>query len=276
MSKPELPDRFQHPVARFVLWVRERESQAAIDQCRKELQELQLGLMFGSTKHASCRERAASGKRSHLAKERLSLGGEKLVAPINRHVQALVPDRPVPWTIDQEPEPVFETGIDGGQGEVTQAGRRQFDGQRQAIERPADGSNVSHIVSGECKRSRGRLRPVHEQANCGKSSRLWRRVSVGAQIRQREGRQRQAVLARDVEHCATCDHDAQRGPRLQQVGKHGRGRNDLLEVVEDEQCVSLREVVGQGRQRRATGGEVDVQRRRNDRRHIGRVLDAGQ
>ncbi len=79
-------------------------------------------------------------------------------------MQRLAPDRPVQWTIDQEPESIFEPRIDGGQWQMAQAGSRQFDRQGQGIKRPADGDNVGSIVGGACEGARCGSRPLIQKA----------------------------------------------------------------------------------------------------------------
>ena len=94
----------------------------------------------------------------------------------------------------------------------------------------------------------------------------------------RVGRRRQArdlvlLLARDVEHGAAGDDRLDLGRRPQQVGDDRGGRDDLLEVVEDQQQALVAQPVGERLVDRSRGALGDAEGAGDPRRDEHRIAD---
>ncbi|GAA2640289.1 hypothetical protein GCM10010411_95690 [Actinomadura fulvescens] len=124
---------------------------------------------------------------------------EQFPAPVDDSAE-----RPVPWqcgaaAAGEQPEPVTETARDLCRGQRPQPGRRQLDGERDAVELAADGHDVRRrrVVHREAGADRGGA--VGEQPHRRVPQRFAR---VGAGGRQRERRNGAQHLAGDAEGLA--------------------------------------------------------------------------
>ena len=68
------------------------------------------------------------------------------------------------------------------------------------------------------------------------------------QVRQREGRHDELVLAREMERRPARDQHTQAGRGHEQLGDDGGGGDDLLEVIQQQQQLLLPQVVLQALQ----------------------------
>jgi hypothetical protein len=67
------------------------------------------------------------------------VGIEEIIAPRDRCLDGLLPDRQIALPLSEQPQPVDHLSQERLRREQLHPGRGQFDGQRQAIQLPADG-----------------------------------------------------------------------------------------------------------------------------------------
>ena len=89
--------------------------------------------------------------------------GEQLPAPVDDGPQGLLPRRGVAGTGDQQPEPVVEPREELVHAQGPDAGRRQFQRQRNPVEPPAQPGDSLGVTLIEAETRRGRRRPYREQ-----------------------------------------------------------------------------------------------------------------
>jgi hypothetical protein len=97
-----------------------------------------------------------------------------------------------------------------------------------------------------------------------------------ASIWQRQRQDRVLVLAAQPKRLPTRDQHRELRAGREEVGDHGRGRQDLLEVVEQQQDRSRPQVLLDGVHDRAVIDVPHAEDLRDGRRHERRVRDRGQ
>jgi hypothetical protein len=123
--------------------------------------------------------------------------------------------------------------------------RRQLDGERQPVETGTDGGHRRRVRLGEAEVRPRRPGALREQADRFVPRQiLRRRQAAGAlwAVRQRKRRHRKGMLAIQVQNRPARDEQAETGRGGEQVADQRRGRQHLLEVVEDQQQVPIAEV----------------------------------
>jgi hypothetical protein len=121
--------------------------------------------------------------------------------------------------------------------------RGQLDRQRQAIQPAHDLRDRGGVllVNGET-RQHGR-RPLREQPH--RFTRSDRRGRDGRLLGEGEGRDRALLLARHAKRRAAAHQDAEIAGAAQQFRYHRRGRQHVLEVVQDDQEPAVPQVMSQ-------------------------------
>ena len=226
----ELPDRLEHPVA-----IARELDETLLDQ-RLERVEVGAGDRLGRLQTEPSSEDTEPSEQHPLDR------GQELVRPLDRG-----PERPltrVAVAASLEQVETFSDPLeDPCRGQGGRACRRQLDGQRQVVE---PGAQRGDIRAG---------------------------LQVGTRAEQRDAvvsrqwRDPIADLALDAKELAAGHDQGQVRTCCQQPGEVRRDVDDLLEVVQDEDRVTIRDVVGQ----RALGADrpsdrFDHQRRVPDRR----------
>ena len=147
------PDRLQHPVADPVAVAVGRHHQRLGDQPGQQVEDLVGGRPGRAGAGADPLGRlqgGPAGEHRQPAQQHLLAGAEQLPAPVDHRPQGLVA-RERPAAVGQEPEAVVEAGRDLLGGEGVEAGRGQLDGQRHAVQGPADAQHRADrgLVHGE-------------------------------------------------------------------------------------------------------------------------------
>src|SRR5215207_11424050 len=143
----------------------------------------------------------------------------------------------------QEGQTALQADQQCSRGGVTDARCRQFDRQREPVEATADGRYGYGVVLVQREVGPNCLRPSGEQA-----ARLGRGELVECPLamngRQREWWHWEVVFSGKVQHRAARDDDLQMGTGGKKDADAGRGLEDLLEIVEDQQQAAVPEQYG--------------------------------
>ena len=158
--------------------------------------------------------------------------------------QRLLPRRSVARTAGQERQPFLEPRQQRRRREDPYPCRRQLDRQRQPVQPPADLRHRRGVLRRKGEPGPDRLRPLDEEPHRFVVEELFRRGRIHG--RQRQRRHRVLALGPQPERQpAGGQHSEGRGGR-EQLADEGRGRNDLLEVVQHQeqplacQCLAYR------------------------------------
>ena len=150
--------------------------------------------------------------------------GQQLVGPVDRRLERLVARDRRAAPAGEHPEPLVEPLEDLGRRDGPRPGRRQLDGERDAVETPAELDHGRRRCRVECELRPRRARPVHEQLD---------RVAVGV---GRERRDRHDSLRGDPEPLAArSDHPHVGCTGRDRVGDRRDARNQMLTVVDHQQ-----------------------------------------
>ena len=139
------------------------------------------------------------------------------------------------------------------------AGGGQLDGQRQALQAPADLRHRRRVVLGEGEVVAHRAGPVDEQRHRRRRRQLLERHAAGLG-RQRQRRHRVLPLGPQLQHRAAGGQDRHAGTAGQQLVEVAGGVDHLLQVVEDQQPPVVAELLDQGLQRRVRPRQVGADR----------------
>ena len=172
-------------------------------------------------------------------------GLEELVAPVHGRPKGLLALGEIAGTAAQQSEPVVEPVAEHVWREQGEAGGRELDRERQAVEPAADLRDGGGVVVGQREIRVDDARAVDEQSRRPRTRRWPRRGLTAVGRRERERGNGEDLLSSDVERLSTRGEDRQLRAGAQQAGDDGRRFGDLLEVVEDDQHPALPEVVGE-------------------------------
>ena len=201
----------------------------------------------------------AAGEDAQAAEEHALLAGEQLVAPLDRGAQRLLARARRAAAGGEDVEAVAQARRDLIQRQGRHAGRGQLDGQRHAVQAPADLVDRRPVVVGGAE-ARVRGCALREQA---------------ARLGQR--RDAPGHLALAVQRLAARGEDAHAGAGAQQVFRQARTRVDhVLAVVEHDDGLTAGQVRGKGLLRRAPGGDRDAHGQRGRLGHQRAVGQPGE
>ena len=188
-----------------------------------------------------CGLEGAAASEDAEARERDALvRAEQVVAPADRRRESALARRRVARTGGEEVRFPFEAREDLGRREQLRARGRELDRERQSVEPAADLRDFRCAGRVELETGIDRLRPRREQPQrVGLNERLERKVGV----RGVEGRHRILALRREPQRRAARGQDPQARGRGEQIADEGRSREDLLEVVQDEEHSLLAQVL---------------------------------
>ncbi len=156
------------------------------------------------------------------------------MAPVEGRAQRLVPRERRSVAAREQAEAVVETDGEILQPERRGAGRRQLDGEGDAVEAPTDRADDHRAARVRREAPVHRSRPRHEQLDGGGFQQML--PILGSLRRQREREHAIDVLPRRAERLAAGRHDA--GVRIgvqQSRGHAGRRLDDVLAIVQHEQ-----------------------------------------
>ena len=254
----ERPDAVQQPVARSAVGTR-----VVVEGDQRAGDEPVHHVDRRGGRHAErledelhCRQRRTAGERRQRPQAPLVVGEQELVAPPDGRSQRPAALGPPAAGVLQDAEPVVEAPGDLLDGQGPGARRRELDGQRQAVEGPAQ---VEHalVVARRAGEPRG---ATSEQLD---------------RVGQLEGRELDHAFPVDLERELAGAQDAQgRGVVEQPDREVGGHLHDVLAVVEDHEGGADPEPFEEGR---LTAGSVQRRDEYVDHVRAGhRVLQPGQ
>ncbi len=174
-----------------------------------------------------------AGKTASRSASRRSSSVEQLPAPVDHRPQRPVPGQRGAAAAGQQPEPVVQTGRDLPRRQRAQPGRGEFDGQRQAVQPPADLHHGRHVLAGHREPGPHCGGPVAQQLHRRVRERVVRRrrppVAGAAAARVQR-------LADDAQRLPAGGQHAQpRAAAEQFLGEPGGGLDDVFAVVQHDQ-----------------------------------------
>ena len=164
---------------------------------------------------------------------------------------------------------MVEADDDPGQWQDLDAGRRQLDGQRQAVEAMATARRPARHSRIEAERRPRKPSPAGRtgrQPPSGRRRRRFRRAR--GKLERREGI---FVLARNVERRPARGQDPQRGSSREQARQIGRGVRDVLEVVQHHEHPTRLEMAPDRLEERTVCRGQHAERLRQAREHQARI-----
>jgi hypothetical protein len=212
------------------------------------------------------------GEDGQPAEEGLLGGGEKVVAPGDPGAHGPQPLRHVLRAIGEQGEAATEPDQQRLRGQQGHPGRRQFDRQRQAVQAPADPGDRGGVFVGEGERRAHRRGPLDEQTDgLVLDQRARRRRSGG--LRKGQRRYGEDVLAGDPQQRPARHQQRDAWTTDHQVDQDRPGREDVLEVVQDQQQPARAENAYQCGGRGPAGGLGDAEHLGDPRRNPVVVAD---
>ena len=164
------------------------------------------------------------------------------MTPADRGIQRPLPHRDVGGPADQHGQvPIQAVQYRGGCEEPGPRGS-QLDGEWQSIEANADPGDRTGVVGVQGERPIGCTGPLDEQRDglVAREFGKWRKIG---RIGRPQGQDLVGLLGGQMEHGSAGDHDAEaRGPG-EQIGHEGYRAEDLLEVIQDQEHLTLTQVL---------------------------------
>ncbi len=280
-------DRVEQPEARLAVGCLLDLDQALVDERHQAVEDLHADLGRWPADRFGRGEVAATGEDRQPVEQSLAAIVEQVVAPGDRSAQRLLTLGQVACPGRQDVQLVIEPDEDRVGAEQLDPGGGQLDRERHAVEPCADRGDGRRVLVGDAETRADRDGTLDEQADRGvlaergqvdgpRSATEVHPLQAG--LLARVGRRRQArdlvlLLARDVQHGAAGDDRLDLGCRPQQVGDDRGGRDDLFEVVEDQQQTLVPEPVGQRLVDRSRGALRDAEGAGDPRRDEHGIAD---
>ena len=148
---------------------------------------------------------------------------------------------------------MIEPGEQGPRGKRADPGGGQLDREGQTVEAVADLGDIDGIVFGQDERRIGRRGPIEKEGHRRGGGDLVEPAPPAVGSRCDQGLHRHDVLGTDAEPAPAGGHDVQPGADREQVGETGRGRDEMLDVVQHQQEMQWGDRVGQTGGDRAAG-----------------------
>ena len=172
-------------------------------------------------------ERASPDEDGQAAEQRPLVVVEELDAPADRVAQRSMPGGRIARPRGEELEAVLQTSEHRRRGQQLDPRRGQLDRERQAVELVADLRDRGQVGLVRLEVRTHLARPLEEHADGGLA---------------RERARAELLLPGDAQPCAARHGDLQARARGDDRRERGRGFDDLLEVVDDEQQPAAVEV----------------------------------
>ena len=232
-------------------------------------------------------ERRSRRRRPPAATAAAARPRQEVVAPGDRAAQRLLALGQVARARGQHAELLLEAAEDRVGRQELGPGRRQLDRERHAVEPGADRGDGRGVVVRDLEVGPDGERPRDEQPDglvlgheVGGDRPLFAREVQLLEVGHRE----QATGAGRPGTGYSCSPEIRSGARLVAITRSfgaarrrsamtGAGVDDLLEVVEDEQHLALRQPLHELVARRLRRGLGKAERRRDPRRNEGRIAD---
>src|SRR6266567_2150308 len=178
----------------------------------------------------------ASHKDGQAPKTALLLGIEEIITPANGVTQGVLPGGSILPSTRQHGKPVVETPQQGLGRQQFAPRRCQLQGQGQPVQLDTDLGYSSRVVLRKDQVGLHHLRALHEQGDRRVVQQFLMSWQV-KRIRQGERRHGELVFALHVQYSPAGHQDLDRWTGQQQFHQRGRGFEDLLEVIQQQQEV---------------------------------------
>ena len=158
-------DRIQHHEARFPFSALDALQQALVHQRSHAVQPIHLQIALGVAHGFHRLQSAAAHKNRKSAEEHLFAHTQQTIAPVDCAAQSLLPGGQVPRPAGQQLQAALQAGLHGGRREQLDAGRGQFDGERQAVQAGTNGRHRRRIFLVHLKIGLDRPGALDEQSH---------------------------------------------------------------------------------------------------------------
>ena len=264
-------DRLEHEESWIAVRVVLRADQALLRQRCQDVEDVHgLALLAGDADGLGRVEGPAAHEHAESLEELALRLVEQVVAPGDGRPERLLARRQVARSTREERQTIAESRQDGLRAQEAKAGRRELDRQRQAVEPCRDLGDGRGVLVGDLEVRAGRDGSLDEQADRGvlrQRGNPQPLVNAG----QLEGWHRKLLLATDPQDGPGGDDDLERLGPAEQLGNRGRGRQQLLEVVEHEQRPAGAQRLDEALERRPSAGKRHPDRLRDGRRQQHRL-----
>ena len=186
----------------------------------------------------------ATAEHGDSAEDGAFVLGQEVVAPADRALKRSLPLGKVAGAAGQQVQAGLQSGKDGRWTEGSNPRRRQLDRQRQTFQAVNDALDVGEVIVVRDGVWPQETRSIHEEADPVRRIQRWDLV---------------LVLTRYPQDLPTRDDDPQTRRAAQQIGDVAGGlRQELFEIVEDQQGIDRPEVRLKGSRDRHAGFLADV------------------
>jgi len=268
-----VPDRGQHPVA-VPGWVAAaRGHHGLLHQRRQDLLD-RLGILGAGAHRFRCVELEPVDEDGGLGPQQPFRRRAQVEAPLDARRHGLVPERGGSAPLAQQLPAVGQVRVELAGREGPQTRRRELDGERDALQLPADRGHGGSVVLGEGKVGVDRPGPVEEELD---GVVPLQRLRPGRRAGYDERRDGVLHLPLDAQRLPTRrqDPDSRAGAE-QGVGHHRRHVDDVLAVVQHQQHRPRPQVLDRGDRRRLPRPSLQAQCRRELVRDVLGIGQAGE
>ena len=264
-----LPQRLREPEAHPGVLLFAGVDQRLLHQEREQGQDVRLVEALPGAHRFRRLEGEAPGEDGQAVEEGALLRGQQAVAPVHQGAQGLVTGRGGAVPSGQEAETVVQALGQLAWTEHRHAGRRQLDGQGDAVQPAADREHVPGVLGAERESGLPEAGPLDEQAHGPVALHRFqgrhhlRALAGPAQdviLRRGQGRDAVGHLTGHPQGLLAGGQELQSGAGPQErIGQAGAGVQDVLAVVQHQQQAALRQGARQGLRHGLSGHLAHVQ-----------------
>ena len=232
LTPSELANRLEQDVSDGAITGGVGGDHRLVDECHEQVGDVVLVDSVTAADLLRRGECEARGEHTEPTEDQPFVRTQQVVAPLDRAEQGPLAAFGVPVGRGEQAEAFVEPIENLSRRQRTGTRRREFQGQRNAVEMAADAHHRSYVVRRHGERRRRQLRPFGEQADSVVPIRL---IDRGILVWQRQGRHPVERFTCDTEPFPARGQHAEVRARRQQVPAESRRRvDDLFAVVEDQ------------------------------------------
>ena len=249
-----LRDRVEHAEAGAAVRPDAGEDQALVPQRREEAQRA----VAGRHELLGRLDRPAAGEDAEPGEQRLLVGIEQRVAPVDRGAQRPLPLGKIAWPVGEKRDPLLEPLEDRLQRKDAGVCRGELDREREPVEAPADREHLATMAAADVQIGIRGGRARGKQVA---------RVGVGKR------RHRVLDLGRHAQQLAARRQHREAWALVEQSTDERRRRKDTLEVVQEEQQLAVADSPRERVLERLSRLFTDVEHLRDRGQNLRRVVD---
>ena len=179
-------------------------------------------------------QRTAAREHRQPAEQSLLRDCQERMTPLERVPKRLLSGRQIRRAACQQVQPRRQSRAHLCRGEDLDARGRQLQGQWQSVEPDANLRHRAGIFGTQRERTLDGGCALHEEPHRGASGQIVDRCTIGL-ARHAQWGHRVAEFPGHVQDGPACHEDLQRSASVEQRHQQRRGRDELLEVIENEQ-----------------------------------------